>query len=276
MNRASHPSRGFTLLELLSALAITTLLVLLIAQMTNSVLRLWPYGKDRVQKNMDARMALELLAQDVRAGVIRARATPEPLQWLETRPETGVGPSGGFQATNATWLMFFAVPQDRAGAPTGDVCAVSYRLGFTDPIDANGPRPTFGLYRTIVDPATTFRDVLGKQKLHDEFWKNRATLLPEDYLVANVIDFAVQLIAIDSTGKRHEIPASSSVALNSALEVTNPPPGLPTGLRLVAMDISLTIVSDHAAKRIERGLGDVLTTVREGSTTFTKRINLPD
>src|SRR5262245_53739940 len=95
--------RAFTLLELLAAMAITTLLVVVIVQMTNSVLHLWPYGKDRVQKNMDARMALELLAQDIRAGVIRANAvppSPTPLQWLETRPESGVGPGGGFTARN--------------------------------------------------------------------------------------------------------------------------------------------------------------------------------
>jgi hypothetical protein len=273
------PTFGFTLIELLSALAITTLLVVVIVQMTNSVLHLWPYGRDRVQKNMDARMALELLAQDIRAGVLRGGAMtatnpPRALRWLETKPETGIGPNGGFTATNASWLMFFAVPQDRAGAPRGDVCAVSYRLGFTDPIEKGGTRKTFGLYRTIVDPQTTFTDVLGKERLHDQFWNSRDSLLPEDYLVANVIDFAVVLIATDSTGKRYEIPASSPASLDSALTVTNPPSGLPTSLRLVALDISLTIVSDQAARRLERAVGDGQALVKEASTTFTKRVTL--
>ena len=76
-----------------------------------------------------------------------------------------------------------------------DICAVSYRLGYQDPLNsASSDLRTLGLYRTVMDAETTFSEALDLsakgESYYREFWLQWSSQTTrEEYLIIyNLID----------------------------------------------------------------------------------------
>lgn len=68
----SQAARGFTLLELLTAIAVLVILVLLLNQIMSSTMQVVGDGKKRMEVHARARAALDLIARDISQGIYRA------------------------------------------------------------------------------------------------------------------------------------------------------------------------------------------------------------
>lgn len=145
--------RGFTLVELLVASAILAILSSLVFLIAANMAELWKQSSQRLGARSAGELALDLLERDLTALV----AADGRWQWMQIVMEDGTGPAGPVSNPH---LLFFAHQPGSSGGGSG-TAAVSYRLGYRDPFAAGGGgnhrRP--GLYRAVLDPEQTFRQI---------------------------------------------------------------------------------------------------------------------
>ena len=188
---------AFTLVEILVATAITLVLTSLILSLTTNVLTTWNRASGKLLSGSDARLALQLLTQDLETAVLQYDGS----QWIIAEQDSDVGI---LPAKNAFWLQFFSQVTDRPSYyqntktdAYGDICAVSYRLAYQNPFGNPNGLKVYGLYRTVADPQTTFEDALvyanSENQNFRSFWsmgdynKGRAE---QEFLVGNVVNFS--------------------------------------------------------------------------------------
>ncbi len=209
--------RGFTLVELMTAMAITGMLVLVIMQLTNEGIDLWRVVREDVSTSTRSRVALQTISRDFES--FQMRAGDNKYQWLFAKADESVsGTPKGLSVPKSAQCVFFACAPDRNPSVSsstslrgnyrdarahnretqGDVNAIGYRLMYRDQIlnisgaDANDPTtyPLFSLYRQVVSPRSTFERLLGKDNLE-------AAYVPfeqddeKNFLCENILEFNV-------------------------------------------------------------------------------------
>ena len=219
--------RGFTLIELMTAMAITAILVAVIMQMTTKGIDIWRGIREDVSTTSRARMALSCLGHDFEA--MQMRLADNRYEWLVARPSKefkGVGRE--MLVPRSAQCIFFTSTVDRnpvvssdstarrsyrdarAHSPEtqGDVNCVGYRLIYRDqvlnlPATSKGQPgifPRFSLYRQLVDTKETFQRLLGTTNLktaYDAFVKDDE----KNILCEDIIEFNVALTIDHSLGK---------------------------------------------------------------------------
>ncbi len=207
VERTQTLSKAFTLIEILVVAAITGLLVTISLTLSLNILKVWNESIRLEVINQQAGLALDLLARDLESSVMKSDGN----EWLRAVREEIIENENRY--TNATWMMFFSQLPDRdrvsqEGEPIyGDICAVSYRLGYQNPLNsASSDFRTLGLYRTVMDAETTFSEALdlsakGKSYYRD-FWLQRSSQTTrEEYLIiSNLIDFRLHFTFRDAKG----------------------------------------------------------------------------
>jgi type II secretory pathway pseudopilin PulG len=167
-------SRGFTLIELMVAMGIAILIMALLVGITNVAMNAWQRSRAEVRASRQAKTMLDAMAKDLECFVMRRGNVNE---WLSARTETTLPGSSRDRSTNAAEFIFFSAASDRyrGGAGTaadlgGDVCTVSYKLAYQDPLmGLDNNNSTFVFYRQLVDPRPTFDTLLGRPDLRTSF-----------------------------------------------------------------------------------------------------------
>ncbi len=216
--------RGFTLIELMTAMAVTAVLVLVIMQLTTQAIDLWKIVREDVNTAASSRVALQTMAHDFES--FQLRTGDNEYQWLAAKVDDPVsGAPKGLKIPRSARCIFFACAPDRNPSVSsstalrsnyrearahnmdtqGDVNAISYRLLYRDQI-LNLPGsyhggeslfPLFSLYRTVVPPRDAYERLLGKTNLTGAFssFENdeEKNLLCENVLEMSLI-FTVQYV----------------------------------------------------------------------------------
>ncbi len=188
--------RGFTLVELMTAMAITAVLVLVIGQLTRQSIDLWKAVREDVAAASSSRVALQTMAHDLES--FQLRAGGNDYQWLAAWADDEVkGVPKGIKVPGSARCVFFACAPDRNPSVSssralrgnyraarahnmdtqGDVNAVSYRLMYRDQIlnlpgsDGGDAHmfPLFSLYRTVTPPRESYERLLGKRDLRSAY-----------------------------------------------------------------------------------------------------------
>jgi prepilin-type N-terminal cleavage/methylation domain-containing protein len=285
--------RGFTLIEIMVATTIMVVLVGLVIQITSEVLSVWNRSSGRLSANAQARIAMELITQDLESAVFRKNG----MQWLRAEDETINGPAGSTVATVS--LKLFSPALDREEGP-GELCGIAYKLEYANPIDGSlGAGTTdnrlFILYRLVVSPESTFEDLLGEPnqlELPGSEAIAWGTNPPNDiigdeggnYLVSNIVEFEIDFYVEEDEVSGDTLAPSpviyggtdstiGSDAVNAFQERYRKP--------LSYAVIRLTVISDEGAQQLQnidriQGAGsnqdkveDIITTFGE---TFVRRI----
>lgn len=270
--------QGFTLVEVLVASALTLIVMSMLFTILIGSMDAWRAGTSRLQGNADARMAFDIIASDLQSMVVRQ--TTYNQEWLvSVSIPTPDDPAGGA----STHLLFFAPSLDREPGQQGDIVAISYRVGYQDPLAPNSNEPgrrIYGLYKTMVSTEETFTSVLGQSDIRTGFWnaRNPPAQSPPfaDLLIPNVVDFQVQWEVELPDGT---FVTESGVILQNQL-FRESAPATPGG-RIRFADVSLTILTDEGAARVQafaQGGGLNQTTmrniIREFGRVFTKRVQI--
>ncbi len=188
--------RGFALVELMTAMAITAVLVLVIGQLTRQSIDLWKAVREDVAAASSSRVALQTMAHDLES--FQLRSGDNDFQWLSAWADDEVkGVPKGLKIPRSARCVFFACAPDRNPSVSssralrgnyraarahnmdtqGDVNAVSYRLMYRDQI-LNLPGsdkgdthifPLFSLYRTVIPPRETYERLMGKRDLQASY-----------------------------------------------------------------------------------------------------------
>lgn len=165
---------GFTLIELMVAMGIAIVIMGMLVTITNVAMGAWQRSRSEVRASRQAKAMLDAMAKDLESLVIRSGNINE---WIYAETEPTMPGSSRDRSTNAAQFIFFSAATDRykGGAGTtadkgGDVCAVSYKLAYQDPLEGrDNDNSTFVFYRQLVDPKPTFDTLLGKTDLKTAF-----------------------------------------------------------------------------------------------------------
>ena len=277
--------RGFTLMELMVAMAITVIIVTVLVSITSIALGTWNRSRTELRASRMGKMMVDYMARDLESLVTRRGNSNE---WLSAVDDPQIGPAG-LKSTGASRLVFFTAPTDRhegnAGIPTldsgGDVCCVAYTLDWKRPVQVGtSVFRTFVLNRKLVDPDLTFKGnakfkpLLGvtssTNSLDSVFTGiyNLGTISNSaNYTSENIYQFSItfQVQVTDSSGTT-PIVRTVPVAMGSngtksfrvlgtgiLTDYSGPYKDLVASGRVTAAMISLTVLSDLAVDQIQAG-----------------------
>jgi prepilin-type N-terminal cleavage/methylation domain-containing protein len=188
--------RGFTLVELLVAMAVSVLVLVMLVSVISQALRVSQFSSNSMTAYSAAAAAADLIASDLASLAV----TRQPYEYLQALPEASITPNAacpasvfGTGAAGVTQPMRLIVelisPQDSAQAsptaspsPTvypdsGQVRAVCYRIAWQDPLapsgtTSNSTNAVFGLYRQVVSSYNSFNYVVGTTDLFQALYPN--------------------------------------------------------------------------------------------------------
>ena len=311
--RTSAIKRGFTLMELMVAMAITTIIVTVLVSITSIALETWNRSRAELRASRQAKSIIDTMTRDFESLVTRRG---NPSEWLSAvASTTAIGDS--VKSSNASELVFFTAATDRyngkIGIPNvdngGDVSCVAYRLEYRNPIDSGtSDFKTFVLNRVLVNPDRTFKDLLGKtdstNSLDSVFSGLSGVNLsdPKNFLGENIYQFSVSFhVQITDTTQVPPVQVSLPITVgqdNKAqlskvfriqgtgikTEVTD---GTYTQAqiaagRVTAVEISVTVLSDFGVEQVRTRYknktpsSDELTELlAKNSYEYTKLVQLP-
>lgn len=297
----SRLRRGFTLLELMVAMAITTIIVTVLVGVTSVALDAWSRSRAEVRASRQAKSMVDTMARDFEAMVTRKGNT---FEWLYAAVDTT---GDKLVSSNAANLIFFTAATDRYNGQInttddkgGDVSCVSYRLRYQDPIGAstNTEFATFALYRLLVNPDQTFATILGKPDLKAAFGSFDPNVTNvENFVCENVYQFTTTFyVEISRTvgGRTTKVlvpvPLGASAGQTRQLQVQGTGiliAAAPTGAtldeikagRIAAVEVSLTVLSDFGVNRskVQTFKTDLERAKFFGSNSFhySKRVEIP-
>lgn len=160
---------GFTLLELLLALAISSILIVLLVNVVAAALNVWEQGRNQIDTFANSRQALGRIVDEIKGAV----ASPAPNQVEFSENLAALQGSNSPQPTTSE-NIFFVAPYPNSAS--GDLCAIAYRLN-TD---------THELQRAFVDSQTAWTS--GAPKYQVAGYAN----LQWRTVAAGVLEFEIQ------------------------------------------------------------------------------------
>ncbi len=281
--RISNGKRGFTLMELMVAMAVTTIIVTVLVSVTSIALDTWNRSRAELRASRQAKSMLDIMSRDFESLIARKGDKSEWLSAVTSARSVG---DGDLKSTNASELIFFTAVTDRyngdlgpdaPGDNGGDVSCVTYKLSYKDPVvdSATSDFETFVLNRLVVDPDVTFEKLLGKEDLEAEFSTFESELdAPENFVCENVFQFSVTFhvqvgLKDDTSGEITQVNVPITVGQENSGQTTKKFKISGTGLeteinggtvsqselaggRVNAVEISVTVLSDFAIEQLKR------------------------
>lgn len=266
---SSKLRRGFTILELMVAMAITTVIVTVLVGVTSVALDTWSRSRAEVRASRQAKSMVDTMAHDLEALVSRRGNSSE---WLYAKTtDQPVGPNS-VKSSNAIDLIFFTAATDRYDGQIngtsdkgGDVSCVSYNLEYQDPVVGKDTNySTFALYRLLVNPDETYKNILGKPNLKSAFGSLKVSDV-KNFVCENIYQFTVIFnVEVLKSGIKSLVPVSLGPSssqlkqfqvLGTGLALASSPSSAVTLTelkegRLVSAQISLTVLSDFALNQL--------------------------
>jgi prepilin-type N-terminal cleavage/methylation domain-containing protein len=173
-----HSSRkGFTLIELMVAMSITSVIILILVVITGGAVDTWQRSRAEVRASRQAKAMFDTISRDFESYSSRRG---NKFQWLDAEVEPQLPGPDANKSPNAAKLIFFTAATDRYDGDVGgskdkggDISCVGYRLAYQDPVVGEGggsdTTKTFALYRLLVNPDDTFKSLLGQEDLSSAF-----------------------------------------------------------------------------------------------------------
>lgn len=282
MERNTLKTRSaFTLIEIMVASVIMVILVGLVIQITTSVLNVWNDSSGKLSANAEARIALDLLTQDLETAVLKNNSK----QWLRV---DAPALSGGPYDNQTVALKLFSPALDRDQSQPGDICAIAYHLEYGPAFQGSADN-IYALYRKLETSEDTFDNFMGsstdsvQDSLTGAGWEKADIVSEGNYLAGNIIDFKVLLYEENTADGIAEVVNATEpdlVIINNSFFLGGSV-GTPIVKPLLFAEVILTVISDEGLLLLQRFeqvgsfeqyevTGDI---VREHGQTFTRRVN---
>lgn len=240
--------KGFTLVEILIAMAVASLLVVSLLSIVSSSMDVSKQANAVMFSKSSAQAALNLMVTDLESLVV-SRKVGEVLQLNN-------GELDASKLTLLTTSMVDSYSTDGSGSP-GVPRLVQYVIKY-DTNFASSSR-SFGFYRNVLDSTNTFNSVIGT---------NLSTAPNSmNLLVPNVVRMNVNLYTNYGGG----IWTNGGFAATNII-ATNFPPG-------VVVEVALTVLDDPYIQRFGDGSGpgnnSATNLIKQYGRTLIRRVGLP-
>jgi len=269
--QTSAAKRGFTLVELIVAMAITIIIVGVLVSVTSIATDTWNRSRSELRASRQAKSMVDAMVRDFEALVIRSGNANE---WLSAITEADLPGSAGMSSANASKLIFFTSATDRYNGQIGttddlggDVSCVAYELDYKDPLVVGGEDfETFVLNRLLVDPKETFEKLLGEEDLTTALDSSTVKIEnPVNFVCENIYQFTVTFhVEVTDTTKTPAVTSIVPVTLGKDTKefrifgnkIDTDYAGtsaslVPSG-RVKAVDFSITVLSDMGIDQLRR------------------------
>ncbi|MCH2062122.1 MAG: prepilin-type N-terminal cleavage/methylation domain-containing protein [Roseibacillus sp.] len=302
-----RPRRGFTLAELMVAMAITVILLTLLVSVTAVALDGWRVSRNKVRAARQAKASLDQMSRDFEAMVLR---TGTNFEWLYTETDPDAPGPNDNESPNAARILMFSAVTDRYDGEVegpadkgGDVTGLSYKLLYKDPITADyGDKfSVFALYRQLVDPDETFEvllehDPVNPKDLDTKFQRYKDDLGDSsNFVCENIFELTVvftveytELVAQRLVTRIERIPiietggedAAEAFSFTGNGIKVNDAENVPFKRgRISAVDLSITVLTDKGIAQLRKGnnfSGSALESfLSKNSYQYSKTILLP-
>ncbi len=181
--------KAFTLIEIMSASAIMTIIVLTVLNITMNIVKTWDNASGELQTYFDAGVVANIIKEDLESLQVKR----DGRAWLQVAYPDDVGMLKGKddlskQPLRPPQIMFYAPTLLRprytrenmqnakdGNAATiiqipGSLCAIKYQIALKSPFmtssvnagdNESQPNAFYGFYRAVVDPESTALDCMG-------------------------------------------------------------------------------------------------------------------
>ena len=252
---------AFTILELLVAMAVFSLLIVMLMGMVDSASKLWRENENRVDSYREARAAMSIISHDLRNALAGTN-----LNYIRINNDAYGFLTNAETDTNSAAAIFFlsaqsATSQDPA-ANKSDVCQVGYFLAYDKTsalagVNTNVPK-TMNLYRYFLSSDETFAKLTNGT--YPVFGSSIGALDDDvDLLARNITRFHID--ALDTNG-------------TSYVSTTNAP--LPP-----VIQIEMTAINTETAKKLDSKsdwiapTGGLAKVTAKNEQTFSTRVGTP-
>ncbi len=247
---------GFTLIELMVAMAVMAVLVVLLFSMVDAATKLWRENENRVDAYREARAALAVMTSDLRSILVSTNT-----KYFSTNIP-GANPTG---ATNG---LFFLTKLPLSAQPPnnrGDLCAVGYFRGWEK--------------QTAYFAGNTNGDTLSRQAFHIF-----RSIYGSDQTYSNLLAPAAEPLQNLAAANTAEVLGRNVCSLEFLYYVTNTPGTFkpwvykPDEPMPHMIEIRMVAISDDAAKRLDGVKGEWATNnpkVSKYMRTFVSRVEIP-
>lgn len=179
----SKKTTGFTILEVLVAVAVLGMLLVLLLNILQSAAGLWRGVENRAETYREARAAMQVIARDLTGAVASTNTNHFPTNLIAS-----------------SHLAFFSrLPRSSQNSDShGDVCMVGYFLAYGNksPVAGDNGRQSYNLYRYFIESNETFTNLSQGSPLFPDFdpSTNRSEILAR-----NVVAFDVSYLTVNGT-----------------------------------------------------------------------------
>lgn len=263
---------GFTLLELLVAMAVLAILVLLLMNMVDSATQLWRINENRVEGFREPRAALGIVAKDLKTAMAGTNTNFFRLK------DSTYSPAGATLGTNAAHVFFLsAMPKGaqwstNASSNRSDVCQVGYFVGYgKTSVSSNAPVNTLNLYRYFLSSDDTYALLENTNSSTYPFPPASTLVLSErnvELLARNIVSF--QIKAFSTFNNTNVTNLTVTPMLTNF--VSSPNSAMPD-----LVEITVTAVNQDTAKKLSSQASWGNTNdppIRDNLQTFTTRLHL--
>lgn len=232
---------GFSLIELLVAMSVFSLLCVLMFSIVSSSTGLWRAQEAQEESFREARAALNFLSRDLANALVTTNA-----QW--------------FHASSNSIAFLTSLPSSSQGdgRDRSDLCAVGYSLEWAkvDP-DDSGETPRLALYRYVRFSVPTHRSLIlnSAASIKQIFESPDGTDTVRELLARNMSRFSCDLYSTNASGE--------------------PVPFSPTDVMPKILQFSMSVLNDGTASKLTSRAQweDASSTlIRQNERTFTFRV----
>lgn len=245
----SKKSPAFTLLELLVAVAVLSLLLVVLLNIVQGTTILWRGAENRVDAYREARAALQVMASDLR-NILPSTNT----DYFRTNLTS---------SSNVGFLAALPLSAQDANSKS-DICTVGYFLAYGNksPVAGADGRLSYNLYRYFAESDETFTNLSQGAPLFPNV--TPANAARAEILARNIVGFQIRPLMTNATG-------FTAWTYNAT---TSPMPPL--------LEIQLTAINNERTMRFENNIIPwstfMATTTNadylKNTKTFTTRIKL--
>ncbi len=236
-------SHGFTVVELIVAMAVTTIIVSVLVSITSIALESWNRGRSELRSAAQAKAIIDTMAKDLETIVYRrgtsapavGSSAPLPAEWFRATSIASPPGTASFQSSNAIDLVFFTAAadryngniatdmnnQDRNQDKGGNISLVAYRLNYRSPFSAaagTGSSNTLILNRFLQNPDQAL-NYMGLQSLSISSMAS-ALSDPANFVAENIFQFTltfyVEVMPTATSGATPPTPQIIPIIISSS------------------------------------------------------------
>ncbi len=251
---------AFTLLEVLISVSLVAILATMLFLVLDATTRLWRETEKRIDSYREARVALSLMARELRSLFLLEPTLTN--SWMVNPGNTVLPDSAAPQAMADSLFFTSLLPTgvQEAGKNRSELCAVGYFLAWT-PDPGTVGTSSYKLYRHFKSSDDTFEALQNVATQRNLFLGvNSVVGVQNDIVARNIVELRVRPLRLTANG---------------VLEKIDP---WPNNERPAAIELVMSAINAETAGRLENrneweNLSNPL--VQQNIQTFTTRVTLP-